>query len=88
MPGLSIAEKMVVTIRDSFDNEIIPGAMILIRKQGEDILCNFKALEGGYFKTETIDGVRENKYRVASIESCKTVEDITFKKQRPQGPEK
>nr|WP_325300222.1 hypothetical protein [uncultured Dysosmobacter sp.] len=87
MPGLNIEEKKVVTIRDSLDNEIKPGTTILIRKQGEDILCSFKALEGGYFKTETMDGAHQNKYRVASIESCKTVEAFTIKKQWPQGPE-
>lgn len=79
MPGISVEERKIIAIKDTAGNPIHPGDDLLIRKGGEDILCMFKALDGGYFVTETTDGKHENKYRVASIETCVVVESISFR---------
>lgn len=79
MPGLNIEERKIVDIKDTSGHIIRSGDRLLIRKGGEDIFCRFKALEGGYFVTETADGENENKYRVASIEHCEIVSEIISK---------
>lgn len=79
MPGISVEERKIIAIKDTAGTPIKPGDDLLIRKGGEDILCMFKALDGGYFITETTDGKHENKYRVASIETCVVVESISFR---------
>lgn len=80
MPGISIKEETIKTITDSDGYTIKPGTPLQIRtNRGEDLLCRFVAIEGGYFVTSTMDGAIQNKYRVASIESSKSIKEITYK---------
>lgn len=48
--------------------------------RGEDIVCRFKEVAGGYFVTTTLDGEIENKYRIGSILKCQILYGITYRK--------
>lgn len=81
MPGIDISEIKTIAVKDSDGSEIKKGDKLLIRTgRGEDIVCIFDRVAGGYFTTTTLDGSTENKYRVASIERCQILKEITLRK--------
>ena len=81
MAGINISEVKTVAVKDSDDLEIRPGDQIMIRNnRGEDIVCRFKEVAGGYFVTTTLDGEIENKYRIGSILKCQIIYGITYRK--------
>ena len=62
--------------RKDLENALIKGDPIMIRMQGQDVVCRFMGMKNGYFVTETLDGANENKYRAGSIEACKRISGI------------
>lgn len=86
MPGIDISEIKTIAVKDSNGWTIKPGDKLLIRtSRGEDIVCVFSGVSGGYFTTTTLDGETENKYRVASIERCQIMDTIILRKDRKNG---
>jgi len=78
--SISIIENKVVVIKDCNGREVTSGNTIILRikkdRKKEDVVCRFKALEGGYFVTQTLDGEHENKYRKGSIDNCRRIVGI------------
>lgn len=74
--GIRIERKEIVTVKDDLENALRKGDPIMIRMQGQDVVCRFMGMKNGYFVTETLDGVNENKYRAGSIEACKRISEI------------
>ena len=74
--GIRIERKEIVTVKDDLENALGKGDPIMIRMQGQDVVCRFMGMKNGYFVTETLDGANENKYRAGSIEACKRISGI------------
>ena len=74
--SIAVEETKVITVKDSKGQELRKGYPIMIRIKNQDIVCRFKAIENGYFVTETLDGQHENKYRQGSIDSCERISGI------------
>lgn len=74
--GIRIERKEIVTVKDDLENALRKGDPIMIRMQGQDVVCRFMGMKNGYFVTETLDGANENKYRAGSIEACKRISEI------------
>lgn len=74
--GIRIERKEIVTVKDDLENALRKGDPIMIRMQGQDVVCRFMGMKNGYFVTETLDGANENKYRAGSIEACKRISGI------------
>lgn len=75
--SIAVEETKVITVKDSKGQELRKGYPIMIRIKNQDIVCRFKAIENGYFVTETLDGQHENKYRQGSIDSCERISGVT-----------
>lgn len=74
--GIRIERKEIVTVKDDLENALRKGDPIMIRMQGQDVVCRFMEMKNGYFVTETLGGANENKYRAGSIEACKRISGI------------
>lgn len=74
--GIRIERKEIVIVKDDLENALRKGDPIMIRMQGQDVVCRFMEMKNGYFVTETLDGANENKYRAGSIEACKRISGI------------
>lgn len=82
MAGVNISEIKTVAVKDSDGLDIEPGDQIMIRNnRGEDVVCAFKGVSGGYFVTTTMDGENVNKYRIGSIQRCQVLYGITYRKE-------
>lgn len=74
--GIKITETKVIEVLDSDGQMLKKGYPIMLRIKNQDIVCRFKAIENGYFVTETLDGKHENKYRQGSIETCQRISRV------------
>ncbi len=77
MAGISIETNTTVSVNSSLGTPINPGDKIIIRAGSEDIICKFVEVSKGYFKTTTLDGQQENKYRLSTITESSVVESIS-----------
>lgn len=74
--GVQIEKKEIITVRDDCGQVVSPGDFLMMRVGKEDVVCRFKGIEAGYFKTQHLFDDETVKYRNASIESIYHI-DIT-----------
>lgn len=76
--GVAIQYETVTRIMASDGLPVAKGDHLLLLIKGQNIVCNFIGLEGGYFRTRPDVGGdgEEIKYRISSIEKCLHVLDF------------
>ena len=74
--AIQVEKKEIITVTDDNGAPLAKGDPVLIRFQGQDVVCRFMGMRNGYFSTETLDDKAENKYRPGSIESCRRISGI------------
>lgn len=77
MNGIVVEKKELLTVRDSYGHIVNIGDVVVIRTyRNEDVICTFEGMSSGYILTNTLEGDKENRYRVASISGCRRVENL------------
>lgn len=74
-----IEREEIVTVKDDVGVVVQPGDFIMIRAGKQDVVCRFKGIEHGYFKTQHLYDDETIKYRSSSINGIIHIDIVTIK---------